>query len=340
MNQNIKQNIKNLKQATSIQLPFSRNFPYPSPPSLLKKCLINGLLLLSAVSFITDARLIRSGGRTTSTGSVLEDFYFVEHQYFNEVGLSPDNFNAGNYSKISIGGGINKLYAAPSECNVTHSFDDEQAWDDERAYILGLDSSEISDEDRQDALDAVGFQGEPCTWEFAKDENLFLFGEFLVYFPTGGLFDVDWTISDGLQSWILDGFVNTNPALQSPDGDGVSVGMVALNAPIPFDLDVGDYTVSVSLTQSNPNGQFYQEDGEDALDFGCRDVDPLVEALDCGYFPFSLNAAGDSISFSSEQEQLRIVAASAKAVVDVNAPASLSIFALGLGLLLARRRSI
>lgn len=270
---------------------------------LIASCLI--------ISFVSDAKLIRGGGRGSETSSTSDDYYLIDDIHRNSVGIDEAYFEAGAFPSVTISGGIDTAFAAPTEC---------------------VDYSIIEENQRREDAGVELLVEEPCIWEFEQNENLVLFGDFLLYFADADLIDVNWLISDGVNDWNFAGTVNPDKNYFLPDGElADKAGMVFLDAPIPFDMGVGDYTVSVQVTQfSGSEASFYSLNTHNSASFNCDDtVNPNI----CGY---TLSAM-DSLSSHSENEILKIVSQSA---ISVSSPSMVFIYLFFMVGLLAKNKYI
>ena len=247
------------------------------------------------VSFVVDAKLIRGSGRGGSTSSTADTYYLIDDIHRNSVGLDVAYFDAGGFPSAHVSGGIDLAYAAPTDCV---------------DYLIIQENR-----DREDAGVEL-LEEEPCIWEFQQDENLSLFGAYLIFLADPALIEVSWTISNGSKDWFLDGYID-------------NAGIPLLEAPIPIDMDIGDYWATVTITQqSGPNASFYKQNVHDTNLINCDDtLTPPV----CGY---SLNSS-DFYRSTSFREMLRIV----PTTITVNAPATLFIYLVGL-IALKRRRKL
>jgi hypothetical protein len=255
---------------------------------LIASCLI--------ISFVSNAKLIRGGGRGSGTSSTSDDYYLIGDIHRNSVGIDEAYFDSGAFPSVTISGGIDTAFAAPTEC---------------------VDYNILEENERRAAAGVDLLEEEPCVWEFEQNENLVLYGDFLLYFADADLVDVNWLISDGVNDWNFAGTVNPDSNYLLPDGELADrAGMVFLDVPMPFDMGVGDYVVSVQVTQySGLDASFYSLNVHDFPSFNCDDtVTPNI----CGY---SLSPR-DSLSSYSKTELLRIVA---QAPILVSSPATVFI---------------
>ena len=246
------------------------------------------------VSFVTDAKLIRGSGRGSSTSSTADTYYLIDDIHRNSIGIDTAYFEAGGFPSAHVSGGIDLAYAAPTDC---------------------VDYSIIEDNEDRAAAGVDLLEEEPCIWEFNQDESLSLFGAYLIFLADPALIDVSWTISNGAMDWTLAGYID-------------NTGTPLLEAPIPFDMAIGDYLATVTITQnSGPDASFYSQNIHDSSIIDCDDT--LIPPV-CGY---SLSSS-DFYSSTSYKEILRIV----PTAITANAPATLLIYVSGLMALMRIRR--
>ena len=246
------------------------------------KILITSCLI---ISFVSDAKLIRGGGRGSETSSTADTYYLINDIHRNSVGIDTAYFEAGGFPSAYVSGGVDLAYAAPTDC---------------------VDYSIIAENENRKAAGVELLEEEPCIWEFQQDENLSVFGAYLIFLADPALIDVRWTISNGVMDWTLAGDID-------------NTGTPLLSAPIPFDMDIGDYWATVTITQnSGPDASFYKQNVHDSNIVDCDDtVTPPV----CGY---NLSSS-DFYRSTSFSEILRIV----PTTITVNAPATLLIYISG-----------
>jgi hypothetical protein len=208
---------------------------------------ISALMFLLMFVFVemAEAKLIRSGGRTTITYQHETNYYFVENQNIVELssvtGMSQTAFDDRNtgfgVTTKTVGGGGSAISAVPTSgfsssdnCNNSYDFGE------------------------------VAPVSEPCEWSITQGESLTAFGSFSLFFDNPLIdHDILWTISGNGVNKTIDGRVNEGPAINTPDGV-ISTGQVMLDA-LWSDLDLlpGIYDISVSAFVSSSAGQFFRE---------------------------------------------------------------------------------
>jgi MYXO-CTERM domain-containing protein len=338
------------------------------------------LLLLSTFLYaqFAEAVLLRSTGRGDKSNNFSQDFYYVENQYLNEIGIIDSAFDFdGPFANKSlynrVGGGGRGLGVVPNTCVVGYTQDQVDSIETDRLSAVdffnnGPNIGNLSDAEYDAAIAAINNDfdaqvraltvGEPCIWEFTQNDPMSMFGFFGVYFDTADItYDVKWYI-DGQ---VLPGDINTAGDLDTPDGT-INKGWITLNTPDTLGLNVGDYSIYATVGLSSSTGKFFwvnrdsrnpsgfarkcsYEDNPNYDDTIPEGPDNLFTIETCGYNSFKDSDPDSQVSyaqtsFTSDFETLRILAASTDPdSTPVNAPASLGTFLLGLGALLLRRRS-
>ena len=231
---------------------------------------------------IAEAKLLQSSGRGSRSGNFSQEFFYVDNQYVNEIGIIESAFEfdgpADDKSIVkAVGGGGRAINAVPNTC--VNGYTQDQVDDLESARTSDIDfynsdpsNGGLSDADFNAGIDAINNDynqqisaittGEPCVWEFDQGEDLFTFGFFSLFFGTPDVtYDVSWNIYGAGETWTLPGSVNTVPDLVTPDGT-IEEGWVTLNAPAPSNLFAGDYLIDVSVSLSSTKGEFFWINGD------------------------------------------------------------------------------
>lgn len=184
-----------------------------------------------------------------------------------------------------------------------------------------------------------------CSYEFYTDENLFAFGSFFAYLVGAASYDITWTLSNAAgQMWQ---FTDADTSIDHTGGSQYlytdeygyqeysEQGMVFLNAAIPFDMPVGEYSITVDVTMHSGSDKtfFYYQDEHSGLSVDCMTV---TNPDDFCFISGGLYAS-DTLTFSVNQgftETLRIMARSQ----EVAAPAMAGAWAFAALFMFQRRR--
>jgi len=208
---------------------------------------ISALMFLLIFGFVemAEAKLIRGGGRPTTTYQHETNYYFVENQNIVELssftGMSQAAYDIRNsgfgVTTKTVGGGGSAISAVPTSgfsasdnCNNSYDFGE------------------------------VAPVSEPCEWSISQGDNLTAFGSFSLFFDNPLIeHEIVWTISGNGFNKTINGSVNQGPAIDTPDGV-IETGQVMLDA-LWSDLDLlpGIYDISVSALISSNAGQFFRE---------------------------------------------------------------------------------
>lgn len=290
---------------------------------MLRKSHTLTLLLLSTFLYaqLVEAAIIRGSGRGDRSDNFSQDFYYVDNQYLNELGIidsaivdwgsefAPDA-NLSLYNRV--GGGGRALGVVPNTCVVGYTQDQVDTIETDRNSALDFfnndpNTGNLSDAEYDAALAAINNDfdgqvtaltvGEPCIWEFTQNDPMSMFGFFGVYFDTADIsYDVTWHI-DGQ---VLPGNINTAGDVVTPDGT-INKGWITLNTPDTLGLAPGDYShmyATISLTSttgsffwvnrdsSNPSGfarKCSYEDNPNYNDTIPEGPDNLFTIETCGY---------------------------------------------------------
>jgi hypothetical protein len=281
---------------------------------------------LVQLSFVAEARLVRSGGGGAETESNSDSYYIVPIANTNYLGLDTHFANSGRpigTPAISQAGERLDIYATPTgEC-----------FDNTGNFFYGIDLGAIADDAERNAIIEQYFAEYPsgqrtaCKWEFEEGEALDIEGFFEVLFADS-IKQFTWTITSLTDSsnWHFSG-----TEISYTDTNGSTP--VYLNAPMPSDMAVGEYRVDFSVSQqSGDNFRFYDLNVHETP---VPDCDPIPntdpEEFICGY-------AGlySELTFSTSTS-LTILARSPQDPSDVSAPEGM--FALlGCLILLFRRQ--
>jgi hypothetical protein len=249
---------------------------------------------------VVEARLIRTSGRGTYQDQYSEAVYYVPNQYLNDMGIDSKYMDAFHPEYVNVPGllsdvnartgGFEGLDAVPNECTkgVIESDRDElesEIWDVESLIYDGMPDAERQSLEAELAYLNTQFNelytNDPCIWEFEQGEDLFAWGGFSFFFDSTDVnYDVDWYVSNGSQSWVFNGSINTSTSLLDPNDPSKTIaqGSVLLNTSAPVDLVPGDYSVRVSVALSSDAGSFiYESDnhpsGPYSLEEQCREND-------------------------------------------------------------------
>lgn len=201
--------------------------------------------LMFAFVEIAQAKLIRGGGKTTTSHQHETNYYFVENQDIVELssltGMSQGAFDNRDFgfgvTTRTVGGGGSAISAVPTSGfsasdNCNNSYDFGQ----------------------------VAPVSEPCEWSISQGDNLTAFGSFSLFFDNPLIdHEIVWTISGNGVNKTINGSVNQGPAINTPDGV-IETGQVMLEA-LWSDLDLlpGIYDISVSAFVTSSAGQFFRE---------------------------------------------------------------------------------
>lgn len=332
--------------------------------------------LLFLIVEVSQARLIRSAGRSTLSRVYSTQIFHIENQYLNSIGIKEEHMAGGPFpapgvirSRGSINGDNNPIGAFPAGVGGCYRGYEQAEFDD----LSDREDNGTASEADLARLAEITMQ-DPCTWEFDQGDMISTFGFFGMgmfggdgLLDTGVNFDIDWVI-DGVS---YDGEINSGEAIVTDDGL-IQPGSIFLNADI--DLAPGEYSIFARATLSSDIGRFFgfsQNNPDDSIGFTgfgeiCEDnpdfqefddyvnengsdegwVGEIPEPIICGHKNAYTDRSGapsfdfdQRLVFQSDIELLRIVATNNDPVVDVSAPASISLFLLGLGGLANRRRS-
>jgi len=245
---------------------------------------------------VAEAQLIR-GSRPTYKGQYSEAIYYVENQYLNQAGVTEAAFTGGQWNNDvrSRTGEQEGLDAAPSECNRSITRDEEYEAESQ-ILIIEDELSYATDPIRIAQLEAdLAFYqsiiaNNPCVWEFAQGEDLFVWGFFGLIFNSSDVnYNVSWRIDGNGQSWTFDGSINGQSGLTDPDDPTYEINpySVLLDAEAPAGLTPGDYAISVGVSISSDKGGFVyasdnHPDGPYNLELNCienPDYEPWYQSI-------------------------------------------------------------
>ncbi|GGF68122.1 hypothetical protein [Alteromonas lipolytica] len=294
--------------------------------SLVLFTVLAGLLY----STIAESALIRGGGRGSKTSTAPQSYYLIEDA--NTV-VGPDGItlSANNYQSV--------LGSSPR-----HYFTDGNQ------HLIP-----VPDQDCYEEMDWSTYESIPpeylpdwngCSYEFYTDESLFTFGSFFAYLPGAASYDILWTLTN--QNGDAWEFTGSDTFIDHEGGNHLiyyndfnnpiysNAGMVFLDAVIPVDMPMGDYTIDLSVTMQSGSDKtfFYYQDEHSPLSVDCTTV---VEPDDFCFVSSGLYAS-DSLTFNVQGGFTETLTIKAR-VQDVAAPATFSLWAC-LAFLVVRRRRL
>lgn len=329
---------------------------------LMKSPGMSVVALLSLLLFYVDAseaRLVRSSGRTSLSSNDGQIIYYAAPGTTNQFGLTQEAFDDlfslpsrvpidQNRGVAAVPGGTGGCIKPLLDSDVFSVNEEIQFLRGEQAQVEVGSPAYNDFEDQIDALN-LSIANEPCTWEFEEGEPLELFGAFSMFFDVPAIsYDVNWNIRGNGQTFVLPGEVNTEGERISAGGDLFRQGAgVFLNSPAPAGLTVGLYDVFVTVALDAP-GSFFLESLDNGIDWEevCGPDPASTEGeeicgwntFEDGFFdPFDPQPVSAPSTFFSTLESLRIVPGSDDPVA-VSAPSTLLCSLLGL-LFVSRRRS-
>ncbi|WP_299073232.1 hypothetical protein [uncultured Paraglaciecola sp.] len=268
-------------------------------------------------SFVTQAKLIRGGGRGSETSTSPNSYYLIDDSW---VVLNP------NGSPTLDGYTYNDAFSAsPRKSTTSGKYD-----------LLVVPFDGCAEEYTYDTYEGVPPEFLPdwggCTWEFTENERLFVYGDFPLYLENAFDYEVVFTITnDSGDRWDISGndtYVDTSGGTVLEDGGETNTGMVILDAQRPANLGPGEYKITVSVEMfSGPNKTFFHyQDENSGLNVDCV---PTAGPDDFCFVSSGLNAS-DTLSFSADfSETFRIV---------VDSPNSVSLCVSAMLLIFYRRR--
>lgn len=238
----------------------------------MAKLIISLTIVLYIFVSIVEARLIRTSGRGTFSGSAATEFFLIDDSFLNALGIA-DNFNALEYSSLTAGffsGG-----ATPQDCYRVFS----------------------SAEEREFEEHFNGYVEEPCSYEFTYGETLRLDGWIFDVFSLASMASINWRISGMGNSW---DFIGMQTAPNSNE--------LFLETLMPSDLLPGHYTVSLSMTfYSGASATFaINDDIHNDFPTNCGELIPGDDtSFTCAYDYRQL----DMLTIGGESELLRVLPA-------------------------------